>query len=315
MASSSSFSRLGLGTVQFGQAYGINNTTGQVSFKEVCEILNLAHAYGITFLDTSRNYGNSEEVIGRAVREVEKDFTICTKLDLPSNFRDLDDRSLIEEIDASVNGSLDALGLDAVPLYLLHNFDYYTWKDHLIWQVVQERRDQGLIQKLGISIGNGPHEAIEALDDKDVTALQIPYNILDQRWKQAGFFEKKNNVTVITRSAYLQGLLLMDPKKAAEKVKDAVPFLKRFHELAESWDMSIKELAFSYVLGSSEVDVTIVGVDALSQLRENIELMQTPPLPDEARRVIEQEFSEVPVEVVNPSFWTRHFTQPAAVKK
>ncbi len=302
-----SFSRLGLGTVQFGQAYGINNTTGQVSFNEVCEILSLAHAYGITFLDTSRNYGTSEEVIGRAVREVEKDFTIATKLDLPKGYQELSDKQLIAEVDASLQGSLDALGLEKIPLYLLHNFDYYAWKDGLMWQVLQERKQQGLIGELGLSIANGPHEALEALKDGTVSALQIPYNVLDQRWKTSGFFDASQKVTVITRSAYLQGLLLMDISKAGEKVSSSVPFLGKLGQLAKNWGMSIKELAFSYVLGTSEVDVTIVGVDTLPQLRENIELMGAPSLSEEQRKIIEQEFSEVPVEVVNPSYWTRHF--------
>jgi len=53
-------SRLGLGTVQFGFKYGVNNARGQVPYDEVCNILTSASDQGVNFLDTSRLYGARE---------------------------------------------------------------------------------------------------------------------------------------------------------------------------------------------------------------------------------------------------------------
>ncbi|MCK9287982.1 MAG: aldo/keto reductase [Sphaerochaetaceae bacterium] len=300
------YSRLGLGTVQFGQAYGINNSTGQVSFDQVCSILSLAHEHGITFLDTSRNYGSSESVIRQAIKEVEKEFLICTKLDLPRDYKELDDASLIKAVDASLTESLETLDLETIPLYLLHTYDYYAWKDHLVWNRLLQWQQKGVIKTLGISIGNGPHEALSALDDKTVSAMQIPFNALDQRWKRSGFLAKKDSVTVITRSAYLQGLLLMDLDKAMDRLPGAVPWLRTFHDLASAWNMSLKELAFSYVLGTPEIDVTIIGVDTLEQLKENIALLSRSSLSETQRITIEEQLAHVPVDIVNPSLWSQH---------
>ena len=47
--------KLGLGTVQFGQAYGVSNTRGQVSTQEAGAILSRAAQAGVQVLDTAAN--------------------------------------------------------------------------------------------------------------------------------------------------------------------------------------------------------------------------------------------------------------------
>ena len=55
--------KLGLGTVQFGQAYGVSNTRGQVPPDEAAAILGRARGAGVTVLDTAANYGAAEDVL------------------------------------------------------------------------------------------------------------------------------------------------------------------------------------------------------------------------------------------------------------
>ncbi len=70
--------KLGLGTVQFGMPYGINNKKGVPSEDEVKEILRVAEQEGLKGLDTSANYGKSEEVLGRCLSK-NHSFHIITK--------------------------------------------------------------------------------------------------------------------------------------------------------------------------------------------------------------------------------------------
>jgi aryl-alcohol dehydrogenase-like predicted oxidoreductase len=58
------YSKLMLGTVQFGLQYGINNSVGKPSLENVKAILRAAADGGINILDTARNYEESEEVLG-----------------------------------------------------------------------------------------------------------------------------------------------------------------------------------------------------------------------------------------------------------
>ena len=71
-----------LGTVQFGMNYGVANTTGKPSFEAVKAILKTAYDGGVTALDTAPAYGDSEEVIGRALSELglSERFRIVTKI-------------------------------------------------------------------------------------------------------------------------------------------------------------------------------------------------------------------------------------------
>ena len=55
--------KIGLGTVQFGQAYGVSNVHGQVSRDEAGVILTRAAEGGIEVLDTAANYGEAEKVL------------------------------------------------------------------------------------------------------------------------------------------------------------------------------------------------------------------------------------------------------------
>ena len=76
--------KLCLGTAQFGIPYGITNTKGRVSEREVKEILNIAAENGIQYLDTAQAYGDAESIIGRNwPRETEK--KVISKL--PSDSR------------------------------------------------------------------------------------------------------------------------------------------------------------------------------------------------------------------------------------
>src|SRR5580658_3456445 len=75
MAPSSLFqtppSRLTLGTAQFGLNYGVANRSGQPSFDDVCAILRRAYERGVNVIDTAPGYGSSEEVLGKALRQLD----------------------------------------------------------------------------------------------------------------------------------------------------------------------------------------------------------------------------------------------------
>ncbi len=73
-------SKMTLGTVQLGLSYGVNNIAGMPTKERSFAILDAAYEGGVTVLDTSDDYGKSEEVIGDYLREnPDKHFEICTK--------------------------------------------------------------------------------------------------------------------------------------------------------------------------------------------------------------------------------------------
>ena len=77
------FSKIILGTAQFGLAYGINNANGKIPENEIFKILDFAYQNKITILDTASSYGNSEKQIGKYLKKnPEKSFKIIIKISL-----------------------------------------------------------------------------------------------------------------------------------------------------------------------------------------------------------------------------------------
>ena len=64
-----------------------------------------------------------------------------------------------------------------------------------VWERLIELLEDGTVLALGVSV-QSPEEAIAALDDTDVQHLQLPFNLLDWRWRESG---------VIPRSARARG--------------------------------------------------------------------------------------------------------------
>ena len=62
------FSKISLGTVQFGLEYGINNTKGQTTKDEVSKILKRCNKVGIMHIDTAAAYGSAENVLGEVIQ-------------------------------------------------------------------------------------------------------------------------------------------------------------------------------------------------------------------------------------------------------
>ena len=131
--------KLGLGTVQFGQPYGISNTRGQVSPKEAAAILAGAKNAGIRLLDTAANYGEAEAVLAKldttGFRIVSK--TIGLKHGL-------------NQVIMRVRQSADLLKADTI---LVHAAADLLGPDgDALWAALRRLRDDGVVRKIGISV-------------------------------------------------------------------------------------------------------------------------------------------------------------------
>jgi aryl-alcohol dehydrogenase-like predicted oxidoreductase len=304
-------SRLGIGTVQFGFDYGIYNKQGQVSYQDIIGIFEHAIQKGVNFLDTSRGYGTSEENIGKALRELDgyRHFVVCTKLDMPEGYENKSDKEVIQDARDSLHMSMETLGVETIPVYLLHTYTYKTFRNGILWNYIMEEKTKGRIQHPGISIARGPGEALEALEDPTVEALQIPYNVFDYRWHRKHVLEKavQRNVAVFNRSAYLQGLLLMTAEEVESSLPHALPYIQRLRSLASELEIDIKTLLLGYVFSEKTITTTILGVDSLQQFQENIDIFENSTIMEDINRRIKAMFQDVPENVVDPGLWNKPY--------
>lgn len=285
--------KIGIGTAQFGLDYGVANYSGQVSIAEAKSILNLATQNYITLLDTAIAYGNSENILGQAIVN---DFQIITKL--PEAAMDVMGNLKIWCL-LEITESLKRLGvkqLDGVlfhqPLQLLEDYG-----DDL-YRSLQTLKRSGLVKKIGISVYE-PSD-LEKLNGKyNFDLVQLPFNILDNRWYCWLDELEHKGVEVHVRSIFLQGLLLMPLEQRSSK-------FGRWRSLLESWDNWLKlnkitpvEACLRYALSFPQISKVIVGVDSKNQLVEILDA-SVGVLPK-----VTQEIQTCDVNILNPANWDK----------
>ena len=272
-------SKLALGTVQFGIDYGINSGV-KVETDEVSRIINYARNNGINLLDTAQLYGSSEKVLGDANTQ---DFNVVSKT------RGFDKEDITESIAnfviSDLNQSLKLLKRNSLYALLVHHGeDLLRPGGEIIFNKLQILKDKGLVSKIGVSayIDN---QLINIIDRFDIDIIQLPMNILDRRLIDNGLLNKiySKGIEIHTRSIFLQGLLLMDPKKRP-KIFD------RWSNLWKIWDewlydnkLSALQATLIYMISLPEISRVLVGVDNKDQLQNIIKALKgnIPNIPEE----------------------------------
>jgi aryl-alcohol dehydrogenase-like predicted oxidoreductase len=253
--------KLALGTVQFGLPYGIANQAGQVSRSEAKAMLQLAVANGIDTLDTAIAYGDSEKCLGEVGTQ---GFNVVTKLPaLPDGCADVSDW-----VEQQVNASLSRLGVSEVYGLLLHRSDQLIGLNGLaLYKALQTLKDNGQVKKVGVSIYS-PSELAVLMPRYRFDLVQAPFSLVDQRLNSSGWMQrlKDDDVEIHTRSAFLQGLLLMNQAEVPSKFSPWDTLWQTWHRWLADGDVSAVQACLAFPLSFPEIDRVVVGADSQSQL-------------------------------------------------
>ena len=284
--------KIALGTVQFGLNYGVANTSGQVSREVAASVLQHAYQAGIDTLDTAIAYGESEFVLGHIGVQPWK---VVTKLPaVPDDCMDVTQW-------AQAQGSLKRLGLNSSYGLLLHRpSQLLEGIGAELFAALQSLKVDGLVRKVGISV-YGPAELHALYGRYTFDLVQAPLNILDRSLVDSGWAQrlKNDDVEVHTRSAFLQGLLLMPKEKRPSK-------FERWKDIWSEWDQWLAETGLSPLQACLRfantldcIDRVIVGVDNLVQLEEGIAAADgvLPSLPQ--FKILQDD------RLVNPATWSQ----------
>ena len=254
--------KLILGTVQFGLSYGINNSTGKVSKADVSTILAEAKANGISMLDTSYAYGDSELVFGELL-ENDNHFKIVSKLPRTTE----NPKFIFEE-------TTQRLKKSKLYGYLVHHFDYFK-ENRAIWTDIQSLQQEGLIEKAGFSLYHPSELEYLFSQNIDFNIVQIPYNLLDRTFEPYLKALKHRHIEIHIRSVFLQGLFFKPVDELPEKLKPLKPYLLIMNEFCKEQNISMEELALNGVIHHPAIDGVLVGVDNPVQLQKNIKSIWT----------------------------------------
>ena len=301
--------RLCLGTVQFGLAYGINNRGGRPEQERVFAILDRALAAGIESLDTAAAYGEAEKVLGEYIRSRQVADRVNVVSKLRPDFLDNTSKrtvSLEYALTEEVQASLARLGLPRLDGYLLHSASCEQLNHAELGAALAAVRESGLVRQVGASLYT-PEQAMTALQTGWIDAVQVPYNILDRRLDQAGFFDRNDRrprpLTVYVRSLLLQGLLMMPEQEIPPHLSAMAPHLRELDQWLAGQGIDRLTAAFGFASSRPGVDAVVVGVDSLEQLE--LYLALSARIGDFSAILSEglQRFGEIEPRLLSPNLW------------
>lgn len=274
-------SALALGTVELGMDYGIA-APGHFSRppeEAAIALVQTTLDAGINFIDTARAYGESEVVLGKALRGRREQVVLATKVGLhrPDGTLPPGDALRRHMLDA-LEISLRSLQTDYVDLWQLHNVDDAVLaRREEITSVFAEARQSGKIRATGGSFYGAelPAQAL-AFDLFDV--IQVTYSVFDQRLADRVLpLAEALNVGVMVRSVLLKGALT----ERAEYLPDHLETLRahsRYYRqlVAEAGlDLTPAQAAIAFALAQPQISSVLVGIRSQDELAENLPALTT----------------------------------------
>ena len=265
-------SRLALGTVQFGLPYGIANQSGQVSLESAKAIIDLARSSGIDTIDTASEYGESEASLGNIALD---QFKVITKLPVMPGY--VEDVGLW--VRDQMQASLQRLNVTSVYGLLLHRSQQLLGpKGKDLYRALVQLKAEGVVQKIGVSVYS-PLELDSLMNIGPMDLVQAPFNLMDQRLKTSGWLQKMHDagVEVHTRSAFLQGLLLMPGAAVPEKFRHWLPLFNTWHSWLLDNNTSAAQTCIEFVQANPQVNKVVIGVESIQQLKQLIHASKESP--------------------------------------
>lgn len=292
MSKNKNIDKIILGTAQFGMDYGINNLNGKINQEEIYKILEYSYDNGIRKIDTAEIYGNSIETIGEFHKQYpQKKFKVFSKANYGNNN---------SSFSSNIITNLKKLCIDNYEGYMIHNYQLFKSDQRLI-NAMLDAKKSGIILKNGISLYSNL-EVYDIIDENTFDFIQLPFNLLDNSKKRESVikYAKSKDVETYVRSIFLQGLFFKSQSSIPYNLKPLEKYLKKLIKIGLDINVDINELAMKYSLSKSYIDKIIFGIDNLSQLEKNIDIIknkvQIPSVKIDKINVLENE-------LLNPTNW------------
>lgn len=294
-----------LGTAQLGMKYGINNKVGKLDKNEVFEILDTALENNIRIWDTASIYGDAETLLGEYLvshEDIAGDIMIISKQ--CQSIVDLSPLAVEKSIREELQLSLEKLHREFLDGYLLHSYREIDNPNAI--RTLHKLKEEGIVRKIGVSVYE-IDEAEKAVEDGEIDYIQMPCNIFDQRGLTSGVFYKarEKGITVFTRSAFLQGLLMMEEEEIPEYLIEIRPYIAKFKWILSKYGIERKHAVLKYILSQNIIDYMVFGVETKEQLKEIVRETKTGFLPSAFMEEIQSFFCNISTELILPINWKK----------
>jgi aryl-alcohol dehydrogenase-like predicted oxidoreductase len=290
--------------ISFG-AWAIGSAWGRVDDSDSLAALHRAIDLGVNFIDTADVYGmgHSERLIARLKKERRETIYVATKAGRrlsPHNADGYNRKNLSQFIEDSLR-NLETDSLDLVQLHCPPTEVYYRPE---VFGVLDDMVKEGKIRNYGVSVEK-VEEALKAIEFSGVQTIQIIFNMFRSRPAELLFPEaQRRRVGILARVPLASGLLSgkMNLHTSFEKddhrnfnrhgemfdvgetfsgvdFETGLAAVEELRQLVPS-SATLAQLALRWILMFDAVTCAIPGAKRTSQVEDNTQAADLPPLTD-----------------------------------
>lgn len=274
--------KFGFGFMRLPEIEGADGEM-HIDIDQAKEMVDIFMDAGFTYFDTARRYhfGKSEAALKEALvdRYPRDSFQLASKL--PAWVAKGPD-----EARAMFDASLDQTGAGYFDFFLMHNLGEYRTKafdEYGIWDFLFQKKEDGLIRKLGLSFHDNA-AALEAVLDshRPLDFVQSQINFAD--WENSLIESRKcyevaraRNLPVVIMEPLKGGSLVHLPAAAVEVLREANP------------EVPLASWGLRFAASLPGVLTVLSGMSTADQVRENTRIMTSlGPLNEQERVALEQ---------------------------
>jgi len=237
---------------------------------------------GMRYIDTSRGYGESEWIVGRALKDGYRDKVILSTKCSPwiKKVR-ADDAPTADSTRRRIEESMRRLDVDYLDFYQVWNIDCREHYDAAVAEGgmvegIQKAMQEGLVGHTGFTTHDSPENVIDYLQEADwCEVVLFSFNLLKRMYGPA------------IRAAHEQGIgtIIMNPVGGGKLAAES-PVFKRLADQVGA--ASVDELALRYVISQPWVTTMINGLSKPADVDNSIAAVQKPTFTEGQLEEIEQ---------------------------
>jgi len=274
--------------------YGAMELRGQPRAPEIDDeaagrLLNAVLDGGINLIDTSPDYGRSEELIGRYLSHRRDEFFLASKcgclLEIPADVPPPYPHDYTPaNVRAAVERSLRRLRTDRLDLVQVHmSPSVGQLRENHTVETLRELQDEGKVRFIGMSgiLPNLPdHIAMNVFD-----AFQIPYSAVQRDHEELITEAAGKGAGTLIRGGAARGAPSEEKNWATGPLSQPAGLGQRnwaasgIEDLLADGGMSRMEFVLRFTLSHPGLSTTIVGTASPDHLKGNIAIAEKGPLP------------------------------------
>ncbi len=246
---------------------------------EAVRLMRQAIDAGMTYIDTSRGYGDSEIKVGRSLKDGYREKVILsTKWSPWLQKVERSDEPTADCTYKRILESMARLDVDTLDFYQVWNIDSEEHYQQAIAKGgmldgIRRAMNEGLVKHTGFTTHDSPENISRYIDEADwCEVILFTYNVMNQTYKEVVAKAHEKGIGTIVMNPVGGGILAEGSPVMAKALG---------HD-------RLAETAHRYLAGDANVDTILCGMSRPSDITSTLENYAKPPMTSKERGAVEE---------------------------